>query len=80
MSASETYTEATTGYWQELTPDIPSRFSPTPPFRFGYPVTLPCGRILVLPLRRLPDGDRAVASLIATVSYTHLTLPTILRV
>jgi len=65
MSASETYTEATTGYWQELTPEVPARFSATPPYRFGYPVTLPCGRILVLPLRQLPDGDRAVASLIA---------------
>ena len=65
MTASDTYTEATTGYWQELTPDIPARFSATPPYRFGYPVTLPCGRILVLPLRQLPDSDRAVASLIA---------------
>lgn len=65
MTGNETYTEATTGYWQELTPDIPARFSATPPHRFGYPVTLPCGRILVLPLRQLPDGDRAVASLIA---------------
>ena len=26
---------------------------------------LPCGRFLVLPLRRLPDGNRALASLIA---------------
>ncbi|MDA9509136.1 phosphoribosyltransferase [Bradyrhizobium sp. CCBAU 11386] len=65
MTASEPYTEATTGYWQDLTPEIPARFSATPPYRFGYPATLPCGRILVLPLRRLPDGDRAVASLIA---------------
>ncbi|KJC34034.1 phosphoribosyltransferase [Bradyrhizobium sp. LTSP849] len=65
MAASESYTEPTTGYWQDLTPEIPARFSATPPYRFGYPVALPCGRILVLPLRRLPDGDRAVASLIA---------------
>lgn len=65
MTASDAYTEPTTGYWQDLTPEIPARFSATPPYRFGYPVTLPCGRILVLPLRRLPDGDRAVASLIA---------------
>ena len=71
MSASDTYTEATTGYWQELTPDIPTRFSPRPPYRFGYPVTLPCRRILVLPLRQLPDGDRAVASLIANQA-SHL--------
>jgi adenine/guanine phosphoribosyltransferase-like PRPP-binding protein len=65
MTADNTYTEPTTGYWQELTPEIPARFSAKPPFRFGYPVKLPCGRILVLPLRRLPDGHRAVASLIA---------------
>jgi adenine/guanine phosphoribosyltransferase-like PRPP-binding protein len=65
MMASETYTEPTTGYWQELTTEIPVRFSATPPYRFGYPVNLPCGRILVLPLRQLPDGHRAVASLIA---------------
>jgi adenine/guanine phosphoribosyltransferase-like PRPP-binding protein len=65
MTASEPYTEATTGYWQDLTPEIPARFPATPPYRFGYPATLPCGRVLVLPLRNLPDGDRAVASLIA---------------
>ena len=65
MTASEPYTEATTGYWQDLTPEIPARFPATPPYRFGYPATLPCGRVLVLPLRNLPYGDRAVASLIA---------------
>lgn len=71
MSASETYTEATTGYWQELTPEVPLRCPATPPYRLGYPATLPCGRILVLPLRQLPDGDRAVASLIANQA-SHL--------
>src|ERR1700726_1959838 len=65
MTANDTYTEPTTGYWQDLTPGIATRFSATPPYRFGYPVSLPCGRTLVLPLRRLPDGNRAVASLIA---------------
>src|SRR6202035_1969774 len=65
MTANETYTEPTTGYWQELTATIPARFPASPPYRFGYPVRLPCGRFLVLPLRRLPDGARAVASLIA---------------
>jgi hypothetical protein len=33
--------------------------------RFGYPVRLPGGSILVLPLRRLPDGQHALASFIA---------------
>jgi adenine/guanine phosphoribosyltransferase-like PRPP-binding protein len=70
MTANETYTEATTGYWQELTEEIPPRFPASPPFRFGYPVRLPCGRILVLPLRALPGGNRAVASLIANQAST----------
>jgi adenine/guanine phosphoribosyltransferase-like PRPP-binding protein len=61
----DSITEATVGYWQEVTEAIPSRYSAAPPFRFGYPVRLPCGRYLVLPLRRLPDGKHAVASLIA---------------
>jgi len=65
MAANETWTEPTTGYWQELFREVPARISAAPPYRFGYPVTLPCNRILVLPLRQLPDGDRAVASLIA---------------
>jgi adenine/guanine phosphoribosyltransferase-like PRPP-binding protein len=59
------FTEPTTGYWQELTADVPRRFAAAPPYRFGYPVRLPDGRILVLPLRQLPTGDTAVASLIA---------------
>jgi adenine/guanine phosphoribosyltransferase-like PRPP-binding protein len=70
MSGTEIYTEATTGYWQELSLEIPARFSATPPYRFSYPVTLPCGRVLVLPLRQLPDGNRAVASLIANQAST----------
>ena len=59
------FAEPTTGYWQDLTDDVPSRFAAVPPYRFGYPVRLPDNRILVLPLRQLPTGDNAVASLIA---------------
>jgi adenine/guanine phosphoribosyltransferase-like PRPP-binding protein len=59
------FTEPTTGYWQEITADIPVRFTDAPPYRYGYPVRLPDGRILVLPLRQLPSGGNAVASLIA---------------
>jgi adenine/guanine phosphoribosyltransferase-like PRPP-binding protein len=59
------FTEATVAYWQEITPCVPSRFSAMPPFRFGYPTRLPDERVLVLPLRQLPAGDIAVASLIA---------------
>lgn len=58
------FTESTAGYWQELTSDVPARFSTEPPYRYGYPVRLPDGRYLVLPLRELPDGQHAVASLI----------------
>jgi adenine/guanine phosphoribosyltransferase-like PRPP-binding protein len=65
MAEAEFFTESTLDYWQQLTPDVPSRFSATPPHRFGYPVRLPCGRVLVLPLRQLPDERHAVASLIA---------------
>lgn len=65
MSEQGDFTEPTLAYWQELTGEVPERFAVAPPFRFGYPVALPCGRILVLPLRALPDKDRAVASLIA---------------
>ncbi|MCB4769310.1 phosphoribosyltransferase [Ancylobacter sp. Lp-2] len=62
---SETFTEPTLDYWQELTEAVPPRFSAPPPHRFGYPVRLADGRVLVLPLRALPDGAHAVASLIA---------------
>ena len=71
MAEGDFFTESTVGYWQELTPDVPARFSPTPPHRFGYPLRLPDGRVLVLPLRQLPDGSHAVASLIANQA-SHL--------
>ncbi len=59
------FTEPTTGYWRDITADIPPRLRPRHPTAMGYPVRLPDGRVLVLPLRQLPSGDRAVASLIA---------------
>jgi adenine/guanine phosphoribosyltransferase-like PRPP-binding protein len=58
------YTDPTSPYWQELTAEVPERLSDRPPYRFGYPVRLPDSRVLVLPLRQLPGGDTAVASLI----------------
>jgi adenine/guanine phosphoribosyltransferase-like PRPP-binding protein len=64
MAEDEFFTESTVDYWQSLTQDVPPGFSEAPPYRFGYPVRLPCRRVLVLPLRRLPDGGHAVASLI----------------
>jgi adenine/guanine phosphoribosyltransferase-like PRPP-binding protein len=65
MAEGDFFTESTVDYWQDLTPEVPPRISATPPHRFGYPVRLPCGRVLVLPLRQLPDRRHAVASLIA---------------
>jgi adenine/guanine phosphoribosyltransferase-like PRPP-binding protein len=58
------FVEPTTPYWQELLAEVPEG-ADAPPFRYCYPVRLPCGRVLVLPLRQLPSGDRAVASFIA---------------
>jgi adenine/guanine phosphoribosyltransferase-like PRPP-binding protein len=58
-------TRPTTTYWQRLLDDWPGGKAPQPPYRFDYPVRLPDGRVLLLPLRELPEGGRAVASLIA---------------
>jgi adenine/guanine phosphoribosyltransferase-like PRPP-binding protein len=59
------HTEPTTEYWQALLDDWPDGAPPLPPFRRGYPVRLADGRVLVLPLRELPNGGRAVAGFIA---------------
>jgi adenine/guanine phosphoribosyltransferase-like PRPP-binding protein len=58
-------TRPTTTYWQRLLEDWPDGIEPRSPYRFDYPVRLPDGRVLLLPLRELPEGGRAVASLIA---------------
>lgn len=58
-------TRPTTAYWQRLLDGWPDGQPPQPPHRFDYPVALPDGRVLVLPLRALPEGTHAVASLIA---------------
>lgn len=56
---------ATTTFWQQLHATWPIGGPAKAPFSDSYPVRLPGGRILVLPLRALPDGTHAVASLIA---------------
>jgi hypothetical protein len=33
MAEGDFFTEPTVDYWQELTPDVPARFSATPPHR-----------------------------------------------
>lgn len=58
-------TGPTTDYWQRLLDDWPDGKPTQPSYRFDYPVRLPDGRVLLLPLRELPEGGRAVASLIA---------------
>jgi adenine/guanine phosphoribosyltransferase-like PRPP-binding protein len=55
----------TTEFWQALHASCPEGLPTEAPFADSYPVRLPDGRILVLPLRPLPDGTHAVASLIA---------------
>ncbi|MBB3770230.1 adenine/guanine phosphoribosyltransferase-like PRPP-binding protein [Angulomicrobium tetraedrale] len=69
---SDDFTEPTLSYWQELHDAVPAGFSCAPPYRFGYPVRLPDGRVLLLPLRALPDGEHAVASLIANQAAHHV--------
>lgn len=57
------FTAPTTECWQVLLPADDPAGQAQPPYRFRYPARLPDGRILELPLRELPDGERAVASL-----------------
>src|SRR5262245_27630862 len=64
-AGSDAHARPTTDYWQLLLDGWPAGRAPRPPYRFDYRVRLPDGRVLVLPLRALPEGDRAVASLIA---------------
>lgn len=58
------FVEPTTLYWQKLlAPQSDQRDESV--YQYGYPVHLPDGRILTLPIRRRPDdATRAVASLI----------------
>jgi adenine/guanine phosphoribosyltransferase-like PRPP-binding protein len=57
------FTEPTTLYWQTLLPPGDPAGDMQPPYRYRYPARLRDGRILELPLRELPDGEHAVASL-----------------
>lgn len=49
-------------FWQEIHP--PGSFERTQTYEGHYPVSLPDGRQLLLPVRPLPDGQRALVSLI----------------
>lgn len=53
------FTEATTGYWQRLLEGAEAEraLEATPPWRFGFPARLPDGRVLVLPIRALPEAE-----------------------
>jgi adenine/guanine phosphoribosyltransferase-like PRPP-binding protein len=51
-------------YWQTVHPAGSFRLDPPDGFSTFYPAALPDGRQLLLPIRPLPGGDRAVASLI----------------
>lgn len=69
MTAKAHFTEPTTNYWQHFATEaeLPEGSRPGDgPWRYGYPVRLPDGRFLVLPIRQLRDDPSvAVASLIA---------------
>jgi adenine/guanine phosphoribosyltransferase-like PRPP-binding protein len=65
------FIKPTTGFWQEILPPDHFAGAVQPPYRYSYPARLPDGRILELPLRQLPGGTQAVASLIANqASFT----------
>lgn len=49
-------------FWQEVFP--PGSFATTAAYEAAFPVTLPDRRQLLLPIRPLPDGQHALASLI----------------
>lgn len=49
-------------FWQEVRPA--SSLDLDPPYADAYPATLPDGRLLLLPIRPLPDGQSALCSLI----------------
>ena len=58
-------TGPTTAYWQHLLAGWPGDSAAQPPYSLDFPVRLPGGRVLLLPLRALPEVGCAVASLIA---------------
>lgn len=64
--APEGATEPTTRYWQRIEPESAWAERWAPPYRHGFPVRLPDGGVLELPIRALlAEPGRAVASLIA---------------
>ena len=61
----DAFIKPTTHFWQDILAADDAAVPGGPPYRCGYPARLPDGRCLVLPLRCLPEANRAVASLIA---------------
>jgi adenine/guanine phosphoribosyltransferase-like PRPP-binding protein len=57
-------TAAPEAFWQQIHPS--GTFAPRDAFADAYPATLDDGRGLLLPIRALPGGEHAVASLIIT--------------
>lgn len=66
------FTEPTTDYWQTILPAEDPAGHAVPPYRYCYPARLPDRRILLLPIRPVPDGTRAAASLIANHAAFHV--------
>lgn len=59
------FTRPTTDCWQTIISADSDQARMDPPFKYLYPAPLPNGDVLQLPIRAIPDSDRAVASLIA---------------
>jgi adenine/guanine phosphoribosyltransferase-like PRPP-binding protein len=63
--SEQRFIRPTTDFWQRIVTRSELSYSTTPPFRWGFPVELPDGNWLELPIRQMAnDPDRAVASLI----------------
>lgn len=72
----EPWTEATTAYWQSFDEAQVWQHKLQPPYRYTYPVQMPDGKVLALPIRPVASSPgRAVASLIAN----QASLPVVAR-
>lgn len=73
-AAGDHWTRPTTGFWQALEPLSDWQHRLAPPYRHAYPLPVGGDRVLLLPVRRLPElADRAVASLIANQAAMEVT-------
>lgn len=70
----DAWTRPTTHFWQQLEALADWQDNLQPPYRQAYPMPVGGGRVLLLPVRRLPGApDRALASLIANQAAMAVT-------